>query len=357
MALSGGADLALEIPVVYSSSNAGVFASAAVDILAATGVTRRVSFGMEDPVEGFRLLEPMAAVLCGETEDFRRALREFLARGFSFVQARGMALESIIPGALALLKRPNNNMALAYLKRIMEMNYDIAPAAVGRIGPNHHSEETAGGAASATAIRRMAASGDMDGACSAMPAESAAILMREYAAGRAAFEDGRFWTTVKQALVRSSARELSRVAGMREGFENRMIDMAYRSGDYESFVDACVSRRYPRSRVTRCCAHLLLNLRQDENAEFQGRGPAYIRVLGANERGRKLLGIMRRTSALPVITRASAPWSEYSAAMMRFEHRAAELWETLTDAPVPRAEARRVPVMRAGGPGALGADL
>jgi len=49
MALACGADLVLELPVAFSSHNAGLFANAAVDILAATGVVSELSFGMENP--------------------------------------------------------------------------------------------------------------------------------------------------------------------------------------------------------------------------------------------------------------------------------------------------------------------
>jgi predicted nucleotidyltransferase len=135
---------------------------------------------------------------------------------------------------------------------------------------------------------------------------------------------------------------------MREGLENRMMDMAYRAPSYESFVDSCTSRRYPRGRILRCCTHLLLNLSQDESLNFQANGPAYIRVLGANAAGRRLLSGMRDTAVLPVISRSSAPQNPYSRSMMRLEHRATELWETLTDNPRPRAEANCAPLMPPG---------
>jgi hypothetical protein len=121
--------------------------------------------------------------------------------------------------------------------------------------------------------------------------------------------------------------------------------MASRAESYESFVDSCTSRRYPRGRILRLCVHILLNLSQEESLEFQSRGPAYIRVLGANSVGRKLLAEMRRTAALPVISKSSAPLSPYSRSMTSLEHRASELWETLTDNPRLRAEANYVPPM------------
>jgi predicted nucleotidyltransferase len=150
---------------------------------------------------------------------------------------------------------------------------------------------------------------------------------------------------VKAAITRGGARELGAVAEMREGLENRMVFAAARAASFAEFVDACTSRRYPAGRIQRHCVHLLLGLTHAESRAFQAGGPAYIRVLGANGRGRELLRAMRKTAALPVTAKPSAPWSGYASGMMNYEHRATELWELLTEKPRLRAEARYVPIL------------
>jgi predicted nucleotidyltransferase len=346
MALSCGADLALELPAAFSSHNAGPFANAAVDILAATGRVAVISFGMENPDRLESSLFGIADILNDEPADFKHSLKKNLSLGYSFVQARSMALDEIAPCSLEILKRPNNNLALSYVKRIRERRYPIGTIAVPRSGSGHN-EETArsGEAASASAIRGLAASGDVEAACALMPEESAALFREAWASGHASSRASGLWTALRQSIIRTNARDLAAVAGMSEGLENRVMDMAFKAESYESFVDSCTSRRYPRGRVLRLCAHILLNLSQEESKLFQTGGPAYIRVLGANAAGRKLLAEMRDSTALPVISKSSAPWSEYSRSMMSFEHRASELWETLTDNPRLRSEANYVPVM------------
>jgi predicted nucleotidyltransferase len=346
MALSCGIDLALEIPVAFSSHNAGPFASAAVDILAATGLVAVISFGMENPDSVNTALSSMADILNDEPEEFKLSLREKLSVGCSFVQARSMALDEMMPGALEMLKRPNNNLALSYVKRIRERRYPIKTIAVQRSGAGHNEKSADGaGAASASAIRGLAVSGEVEAACSLMPVKSAELFREACASGHAARDSLRFWTALRQAIIRTKPSDLAALAGMSEGLENRVADMALRAESYESFVDSCTSRRYPRGRILRLCAHILLNLSQEESENFQSGGPAYIRVLGANRAGRNLLAEMRHTAALPVVSRASAPWSLYSRSMMSLEHRASELWETLTGSPRLRAEAKYVPVM------------
>lgn len=344
MALACGADLVLELPVVFSSHNAGLFANAAVDILAATGLVNDLSFGMESPDEP---LEELADLLNEEPERFREALKKHLSSGFSFVQARSMALDEIVPGSLSLLKGSNNNLALAYVKRIRERGYPIRPLAVRRQGAGYHDLELPGegAAASASAIRARFASGDGEKAGSFMPEAAAELLRSEGLYGHTASDAERFWRAVKLSLLRSDAESLSRIAEMREGLENRMLKFAYRASSMGEFVDACTSRRYTKGRIQRYCAHLLIGLSHCDSRIFQENGPAYIRVLGANETGRAMLSRMRKSASLPVVSRASAPFSPYARAMMQFEHRASELWELLTDNPRPQREARLVPVM------------
>jgi predicted nucleotidyltransferase len=346
MALACGIDLVLELPCVFSSCNAGIFANAAVDILAATGVVDCISFGMEAPLEKKFLFESIARVLNDEPEDFKRSIKKHLAAGYSFVRSRSLALEDKINGAAELLKHPNNNLALAYVKRILEKNYPIEPVAVERIGAGFHDRRSVPGEiASASAIRELIASSGRKAAYALMPEESARILEDAISGGHAVCDSGRLWRAVRIALLRASPDELSDMAEMREGFENRMRDRAYEADSFDSFVDLCASKRYPKGRVRRYCLHLLLNLRRGDCRNFQKNGPAYIRVLGTNETGRKLLARMRKSAALPVLSRSGGHVSRYAGEIMRFEHTAAEIWETLTDSPRHKAEARLTSVV------------
>lgn len=346
MALACGADLALELPVVFSSHNAGLFANAAVDILAATGLVSELSFGMENSAYDTGKL---ADILNDEPEAFKHAIKKFLSEGFSFVQARSAALDELVPGASGFLKGSNNNLALAYVKRIREKQYSIEPIPLERVGAAYHEREAEDGAlASATAIRALFTAGGEEGkkrALSFMPAPAAALLREADEQGRVATEGDRFWRALKLMLLRSEPENLANVAEMREGLEHKMLRLAYEARSFDEFVGACVSKRYPRGRIQRYCTHLLIGLTHEASRSFQKNGPAYIRVLGANERGRELLRTMRKTAALPVVSKASVPkkLGAYARTMMQLEHRATEIWELLAENPAAKAEARFVP--------------
>ncbi|MDR1966373.1 MAG: nucleotidyltransferase family protein, partial [Synergistaceae bacterium] len=244
-------------------------------------------------------------------------------------------------------RHPNNSLALAYIKRIREKGYPIETIAVERIGARFHDARASPGEiASATAIRNLLLRSEREFAYSLLPDASSRILKRSIESGHAALSDDRLWRAVRQAMLRASPGELSDLAEMGEGLENRMARCAYEADSLGSFVSLCTSRRYPAGRIRRYCIHMLLNLRRDASLKFQKNGPAYIRVLGANPTGRELLAKMRKSATLPVISGAPRrKASPYAGEILRFERAATEIWETLTDSPRLKAESRLVPVM------------
>ncbi|MDR0653076.1 MAG: nucleotidyltransferase family protein, partial [Synergistaceae bacterium] len=341
MAIECGADLVLELPCAFSCRNAGIFADAAVDMLAAAGVVAHISFGTEAGEAKDELFGRAADILNDEPETFTVSLKKYLREGNSFVKARSAALEEMLPGASELLKSPNNNLALAYIKRIRQKKYPMETLHVRRIGPGFNDLSTVeNGLASASAIREMIVRGDEETYRPLLPESSMDILREEMNGGHAAVRKDMFWHAVRTALLRASPEELADVAEMNEGFENRMRVAAYDAVSMDDFVGRCSEKRYPRSRVRRYCAHILLNLRKETSLRFQRHGPAYLKVLGANAAGRRLLKSIKDKSPLPVLSRAGGRVGPYAREILRFERTATEIWEMLTDNPRNDAERR-----------------
>ena len=92
MALLGGADLVLELPVRYAAGSAEYFARGACSLLASLNVTDTLCFGCE--TEDPAAFSALSSLLADEPEAFRRYLRSYLAAGNSYPKARLLALES-----------------------------------------------------------------------------------------------------------------------------------------------------------------------------------------------------------------------------------------------------------------------
>ena len=339
--LKCGADLVLELPLVFSSHNAGVFANAAVDILAMTGIVTHISFGLESPDWQ---MDKILDILIEEPEPFKFCLKEELDKGFSFVESRAAALDRMIPGTAEKLKGSNNSLALSYMLRIKKQNWEIDAVPVKRLGAGYHENELAE-FSSATAVRKAISKGKVSEALSQLPDFSAGILNEAIGKGRTCTDEGKLWNILRSKLVSMSPEEISNYAEIGEGIEYLLREKAIVSSSFTEWGKACTSRRYPLGRIQRHGIHILIGLEHWTNRAFQRIGPPYIRVLGMNGKGRKMLRRMSKTASLPVITRCGAASSISDAAskVMNYELIGSEIWEQLvTEGEFGREHSRKI---------------
>ncbi len=342
-ALQAGANLVLELPVFFSCHNAGVFAAGAVDILAATGLVRTLSFGMEEPDFD---VAPLLAILVHEPVTFKDTLKKYLNSGFSYVKARAEALASFSPEYGAFVSSPNNSLALAYMVHIARRGYGIRCISVQRTGGGYHDTALAASDgrpffASASAIRRGLEKEGFEAVESAIPPSTGSVLRRSLEQGRFVLSKDILWRIARATLLRTPKETLALSSEMREGMENRMLRFSEECGSWDEFVGKCVTGRYTRGRVQRQLMHMLLGIGHDENRAFQAHGPAYIHPLAADEIGVEILRKMRKTSRLPLRGKLPlrARWPEGRLAFL--ESSAAALWEGLAPTLDPGAEKKR----------------
>ena len=150
MALAGGADLVLELPTPWSTAGAEQFARGGAAVLAATGVVTHLAFGCECGD-----LEPLQRVAAHvDSGLYHTEVRRFLKLGMTFAAARQAALSgpALAGAAAACLARPNNALAVEYLRSLAALGSTIAPMALPRVGADHDSQAP-GEYLSASAVR------------------------------------------------------------------------------------------------------------------------------------------------------------------------------------------------------------
>lgn len=157
MALSGGADLVIEMPVIYATASAEYFATAGIGILDRLGCVDYLSFGSEwADVEDY---SSYATLFLEEPEEYRQILQEQLKRGKSFPEARAFTAGKLLfdskpETAVEFLKEPNHILGLEYIKALRRRNSSIQPITVKRKGNHYHEKILAEEYSSATSIRR-----------------------------------------------------------------------------------------------------------------------------------------------------------------------------------------------------------
>lgn len=295
-ALLGGADLVLELPSPWSAATAERFAQGGVALLAATGVVTHLAFGCEAGDLG-----PLdAAARCLEGPGWEETARRHLAAGVTFAAARQAAVRDLAgEGAAACLSRPNDILAVEYLRAAARQGAALQPLALPRVGAPHDSRDL-GAYPSASAIRGRLLAGESWREL--LPEGTVRVLDREMAAGRAPAS----LTNCERAVLarlRSMAEEDFRpYDGGGEGLYHRFYDAVQSATRLEDILSGAKTKRYPLARLRRMALHGYLGL----VPASQGQTPPYLRVLGANSRGRALLGEMRKKAALPVVTKPAA---------------------------------------------------
>lgn len=143
MALLGGADLVLELPIQVSTASAEGFAAGGVSLLDGLGCVDELCFGSE--CGDTEILMETARILVAEPPVYRDFLQKNLRDGMSFPLARSRALTSyvaksaisdvssgdghfIFPEQMdSILSSPNNILGIEYCKALLRQNSSIRP--------------------------------------------------------------------------------------------------------------------------------------------------------------------------------------------------------------------------------------
>ncbi|MDD5846862.1 MAG: nucleotidyltransferase family protein [Lachnospiraceae bacterium] len=272
--LEGGADAVLELPVLYSTAGAEIFAEGAVQILDRLSCITDLCFGSESG--DIEYLEKNAEFLLNESEEFKAALRKNLKDGDSFPAARDAA--ACETAGISLARTPNDLLATEYLINLSRANAErqnrIIPHAILRTATE-----------SASSIRERMLKTD------------------PYAIGTEDFSEMLFYRLMLIKRLEKTMPGIDRLedyVDVSEGLAQSMRDKAAGYTGFESFTEALKSRNLTYTRIARALIHILLGIRKSELAAF--RTPGYVRVLGVrSDSADSLLAELSR-GRIPVLT-------------------------------------------------------
>ncbi len=269
LALDGGADLVLELPLPWCISSAETFAFGAVRILESVGVSC-ISFGSEcGEIEKLQDLSEKCAAAGEELKQFMKLHPEF-----SWPRARRELIGS------ELLDGPNNLLGLEYLKA----------ARVPCITVKRNSEH--------------------DGEGSAMEIRTA---MEREGLG---FDRESFDIAAVSRLRMFDREYFNILPDCEDGAGNRLYDAVRQNAALEEIFSAAKTKSLTMSAVRRLTMCAVLGVKQGMN---QGL-PPYIRVLGFNSKGRAALADAKGSSEIPILTK--------TADIVNFDERARKVFAT-----------------------------
>ena len=312
-ALKGGADLVLMLPVTASTASAENFAASGVGILQATGVVTHLSFGTEADADGFAFLVKCASALMHETTAFQEALAARLKAGDSYPAARAQALLSSVDTsplssvqAQALLKEPNNILALEYLKQLSLYRDPMIPVPVARREGSYYNEKIDPAAPSASAIRAaLLRTGDPDSVREALPSSMYAALYKYLENRRLLCEDD--FSQMLFPLLQLCIQNENKNLRISEDLYRRIRKYFADYTDWSSFAHLLKTKNITYTAVNRALTQILLSITAKERTIMDKFSQApYARILGFRKSAAPLLKKLGQNARIPVITQPAA---------------------------------------------------
>lgn len=300
MALQGGADLVLELPVYYSTASAESFAAGAILLLEKLGIIDFVCFGSEQgELQSFQAI---ADTLLEEPEEYRSSLQCYLKQGYSFPKARSLAL-----GSEQILETPNNILALEYCKAIKKYHCHMKPVTIAREQADYHDTGIHQGISSATAIREaMHHQIPVD----ALPDSSIRILKEYYEHDNAPtptcpiyLEDCRELLFYK---IMEQTKYLQQYGDITPQLADRMTNLFSLSNTLAEYGSNIKNKSLTAARINRCFMHILLNIKKEHRKRAYEEGSIfYGRLLGFRNSSAFLLRLIQKAGQIPVITKVA----------------------------------------------------
>lgn len=290
-ALKAGCDLVIELPAVFSVNTAQKFAYGGVYILNALGAVDELFFGSE--CGDIAALKNAAGLAAHEPPAVSLKLQRALAQGLNFPAALEKAYEGLI--APELLSKPNNILALEYIRALMQLKSRITPRTIARAAVGHNDSAPSGCIASASTIRDMSKRGE--DIRPYMPEASYAALTEELARKAAPYKQENLFRLFLHTVRTGGAQYLRTINDVGEGLENRIITACKESASFEAAAEAVKSKRYTRARIDRIFTSIILGLTSD----LSSRPPEYVRVLGLTRAGADVLAEAKKSCPLPII--------------------------------------------------------
>ena len=307
MALNGGADLVLELPVLYSTSSAEYFATGAVTLLDKLGVVTDLCFGSESGDAD--LLRQIAEILLEEPEDYKQSLKQYLKQGLSYPNARTEALLQNYPFLRQhqnVFSSPNNILGIEYIKALLRLKISLTPVTVQRKGAGYHSRLPEAAPCSALAIRQALYSGTDAGFLKNNMPEHAAKILAGYLPKSGPVRSNDFSDILYYKLVMEKEQGFEKYLDVSAALSDRICSHLDDYQGFDSFCDLLKTKEMTYTRISRCLLHIMLDIKKVdmERAKIMGTIP-YTRVLGFRKTATPLLSEIKLHSSIPLVTKAA----------------------------------------------------
>ena len=277
--LECGIDLVVELPTLYAIQGADMFAYGALRILNSLHIDTLV-FGTES--DNIDELIRLANIQIKDTR-YDKLVKEYLDEGINYPTATSKALIELTG---IRIDKPNDLLALSYIKEIISNNYNITPVSIKRTN-DYHGKDIDNDIISANLIRELIR--EHKDISKYVPEITLKYVNKDINLDNA-------YNYLKYNII-NNKDNLSKYLMVDEGIENRIIKYLNSSLTWNELVMNIKTKRYTYNKINRILIAILLDIKKEDNTK-----DVYLKILGFNNNGRNYLNKIKKNINIDIFT-------------------------------------------------------
>lgn len=306
IALHFGIDIVIELPFLFATQSADVFAKGAIAILKELKVDTLV-FGSES--NDIELLKELANIQINNKK-YNQLVKQNLDSGHNYPTAMNMALKHLSQKEIIY---PNDLLGLSYIKEIIKQNANITPITIKRTN-DFHEEQLLNKITSATSIRK--ALKNQINIKDYVPAKTYEYLNH--------YQDNNNYFNYLKYKIISENTKLAKYQTVDEGIENRILKYIHECDNIDQLIDKIKTKRYTYNKISRMFTHILCGLTKDDAKD---QALKYIRLLGFSKKGQQHLNKIKRQLNVTLITKQKQQFNN----LLALDNRCDQIYNLITE--------------------------
>ena len=267
IALNYGIDIVLELPYVYGTQSADIFAYQSIKILNNYGIDTLV-FGSES--NDINTLNKIVDLQYDPEYDLK--VQELLENGINYPTAMAKALN------IDFEFKPNDLLGISYIKAIREINNNIKPITIKRTN-DYHDIELDNEIVSASNIRERI--NNKEDISKYLPS-----LVLNYINN---INYSKLYNLLKFKIL--TDKDLSIYLDVDEGIEYRILKYINESNNIDELISNIKTKRYTYNKINRMLTHILVGFTKKDNEKLI---LDYTKILGFTPKGQEYLNKIRK---------------------------------------------------------------
>ncbi len=314
IALNNNIDIVIELPFVYGTQSADIFAYNSVKLLNELHVDH-IIFGSES--NDVSLLNKIVDIELNDST-YQEKVQEYLNNGVNYPTAMAKALN-----LSENFNNPNDLLGISYIKAIRRINSNIIPETIKRTN-SYHDNELNSNIVSASNIRERLNIGE--DISNTLPKYIIPLLNN--------VTNDKLFNLLKFKIL--TDKDLSIYLDVDEGIEYRLLKYINESNNFDELISNVKTKRYTYNKINRMLLHILIGLTKKDNDKIKLE---YIKILGFNTNGQEYLKSIRKEISLP-----TTPVKD--SLIYKYELQAAYLYEQATKKSLNNFDIKNIPIRK-----------